>query len=602
MPRPASPQHDGALIVEHPDAGSLFDMGNLSLFATFSGTGDCTRLLLTEGIYLGAWELRIALDGQMLQFSCARAIGRLWELTASVGDVSVVLVCALDEAEPVVVQQCSVSNAGNVPRKVAINLVLNFSTPVSMHRRLKDSLIRTLPRLTRQEHLLGRGWAKSLLPAYPDGVSIADSRTVVVSARNYTAMWRSTSDPRTIERRGRAVEACFHLEVAPAQKLDVAWCLAPDKRNAFASPHDFSNVVAQARHYAAWLSAQFVTGDPLKRSMFVGGLNTALSAYKVFPEDFAGLLAGPEYAYPPRLYFRDGYWTAQILLRFRPEWVRRHILSLSRGVGEDGQCPSGVFAPHLGLSHCDNSGWLPGHIDSPALFMLLLSDYVRATGDLDILGDAAAPFAKPEQQRTVWQAACAALLHLVRQDSDRDGLVEKPYAPNDWADNIHRNSQVTYDQALYTAALRAATQLAELAQEAEWATRFAQEADRALSGMHAALWLPDKSYYANYRRPGFVEDHFSIDTLVVAYYGLVDQERTAALLTAARSLQTRYNAAQPFGDWGVMSVFPPTGARATCLANLPNRITTIMGLTGLTGTASTALRSSVWVTLIGNTC
>jgi hypothetical protein len=52
-----------------------------------------------------------------------------------------------------------------------------------------------------------------------------------------------------------------------------------------------------------------------------------------------------------------------------------------------------------------------------------------------------------------------------------------------------------------------------------------------------------------------VESNFSIDTLVTVLFGLADAQ-TPRILPAARRLQTRHNREQPFGDWGVASVFP----------------------------------------------
>jgi hypothetical protein len=45
--------------------------------------------------------------------------------------------------------------------------------------------------------------------------------------------------------------------------------------------------------------------------------------------------------------------------------------------------------------------------------------------------------------------------------------------------------------------------------------------------------------------------------LLALYYNLVDEEKAERILAAARQLQTRHNPRQPYGDWGVMCVFPP---------------------------------------------
>lgn len=554
MPRPATPQDDGAILVEDPAADSLFDMGNPFVFVTFNGDGDCVRLLLVEGIYLGSWRLRASLDGERLRFKRARAIGRLWELEAQLGDVDVCLTTALDDKEPLIVQRCIASNKGALPRRLHLTLHFSFDLPTGQTRRLRNHFFRALPRLLGQEWLWGNGWAKLLLPSTPNQVRI-DGSAIWVSLAEQSAIWRSTPAPCALEQRGRTAEASLQVDLKPGRTETASWTFACCTAHLFEVNALALKVIEGAHRYAVWLSKQY-EGAPLFRSMFVAGLNTALSMYKTFPQGFAGLVAGPEYAYPPRLYFRDGYWTAQILLRFRPEMVKAHLLALAQGVWANGECPSGVFAPHINLGKRNNFAWLPNHFDSPALFALLVWDYVAATGDLDLLFQLTPPFSQPTQHRTLWQTVKRALLFLMSRDSDGDGLIEKPYAPNDWADNVRRSVWVTYDQALYTAALGAGARLAKLVRDPETSAFFERQAIKALVGLHSKLWLEEKSHFANYLRSGFVEDHFSIDTLVVLFYGLSDSARSRAMLSAARRLQTRFNSDQPFGDWGVMSVFP----------------------------------------------
>ncbi|MBW6455316.1 MAG: hypothetical protein K0A98_05475, partial [Trueperaceae bacterium] len=73
-----------------------------------------------------------------------------------------------------------------------------------------------------------------------------------------------------------------------------------------------------------------------------------------------------------------------------------------------------------------------------------------------------------------------------------------------------------------------------------------------LHGLHAARSarkeLPD----------GRAEAHLAIDTLTALRYGLADDARARRTLAAMRRRrETRHNRAQPYGDWGVMNVFPP---------------------------------------------
>src|SRR5262249_11116886 len=155
----------------------------------------------------------------------------------------------------------------------------------------------------------------------------------------------------------------------------------------------------------------------------------------------AGFLAGVSYAYPPRAYFRDGYWTAQAALIAQPEMVREHLLWLAHGVGPDGSCPSGVWKPCLfSKAEMDAPGvlnWITDHYDSPSFFVMLLHDYIAASDDFALLD-------RHVNGISIWQHAIACTNYLMGRDQDGDGLFEKPHAANDWADNVMRDHLLTY--------------------------------------------------------------------------------------------------------------------------------------------------------------
>ncbi|MDR1906291.1 MAG: hypothetical protein LBQ27_05215 [Clostridiales bacterium] len=117
-----------------------------------------------------------------------------------------------------------------------------------------------------------------------------------------------------------------------------------------------------------------------EKALYASCLNCALSNYKEKGR-FKGFLAGLVYQFPARTYFRDGYWTCLPVIAVRPEAVRNQILTLSKGMGRNGECPSAVkssFKKYWG-DHCD----------SPSFFTLLLYDYVAHTGDFSILQEKA---------------------------------------------------------------------------------------------------------------------------------------------------------------------------------------------------------------------
>jgi hypothetical protein len=69
-------------------------------------------------------------------------------------------------------------------------------------------------------------------------------------------------------------------------------------------------------------------------------------------------------------------------------------------------------------------------------------------------------------------------------------------------------------------------------------------------------------HFVEFREPsGRAETHLAIETLTALRYGLADEVQAASVLAAMRArLETRHNADQPYGDWGVMCVYPPYAA------------------------------------------
>lgn len=558
----ARPEADGSLSVEAPSALSRFDMGNATLFATFDGSGCLRRGLLAEGHELGSWKLELRIGGETAAFSRGRAIGRLWELELEREGTRAELDSFLGEAEPAIYQRLELANHSSSVARLGLRLEYEPGAGGTLGDSLCDARARLRAMLPGTATWWATAGAKLIRPYAARRVRL-DPEGIVEAQGKRKAIWRSFPAPERIERRGRHAFIDFTIELGPWEKREIAWSLSAGDTPP-SGPEKARQALASARAYGAWLADLCSEKDSLLKSMFVAGLNAAISMFKTFPEDFEGLVAGPDYAYPPRLYFRDGYWTAQVLIRFRPDLARRHILSIARGVHEDGQCPSGVFAPHVLREHAsgrvDSLDWLPDHFDSPALFVLLVSDYVEATGDAALL----------DERITLWrgkdrEGRAVGLMSLVEAAADylagkdRDGLIEKPHEANDWADNVRRSSYVAYDQALYAAALLAVARLTEARGKAEAACTYSRRAERARAALDRELWDEKRGYFVNYRRAGFVEGNCSLDTLVALRYGLVDEDKVERLLGAASRLITSENPDQPFGDWGVMCAYPNYG-------------------------------------------
>jgi glycogen debranching enzyme len=301
--------------------------------------------------------------------------------------------------------------------------------------------------------------------------------------------------------------------------------------------------------------------DPLLRSMVIQGTHAALSSIRADETgSFAGLAAGQAYSAPARTYFRDGYWTLQPLLTLAPEAVRDQLSILARGVQPDGEAPSGVILSGAAQSaawrafrdhpdrykehHLRPGDWWSDHFDSPLFFVLALGDYVRATGD------------EAEAERH-WPVVRAIIERYFRL-SGPHGLPLKPRTDRDWADNVYREGLVSYDLGLWVGALDTAIRLGSRRDPdlAERARATAAHARRTIDGL---LWVEQWQGYADYRTPdGFIEDHLVMDALTLLRYNAVPEAKARRFLDAIeRTLESRNNRAQPYGDWGMLCAFPP---------------------------------------------
>ena len=272
--------------------------------------------------------------------------------------------------------------------------------------------------------------------------------------------------------------------------------------------------------------------------------------------NFAGIAAGIGYSIPARSYFRDSYWTCLALLPFMPDIVRKQILFLEKGVYENGEAPSGLIFPTspgmryweerkkidpaLARDHVRLLDWWSDHFDSPLFFINLVFDYIDFTADWSILDEGTGQSILGKIQK---------IFSRYKAMEDTEGIPLKPFHDRDWADNVFRQGAITYDVALYYGALAKASKI-----DGTFAAR-AQALRRAAA---KRLWLDDKGYFAEFvQSDGYAETHLAIETITAIHFGLATEEQSSKILKALKQLLfTRNNQAQPYGDWGVMSVFP----------------------------------------------
>lgn len=511
------PQPDGSLRVSEISPKVVYDFGNTRLYARVDGAGNVRAFRVSEGTSLiRAWRHTLRVNDTTSAFDSADACGRMFALHARADEVQTTLTTFVDDASPALFQLWQFHNTA--PRAHTLTLALDVALGVN----------ETLP-----------DYFTALGITIPSRVSAHLGATC-------------TAEQATLQ--ANDFQPVYHLDLAPHASADLCIVFSVgDAASHRAHLENWRTHYASARAYNEWLTTRWHSDDPLLQSLFVAALNAAIAAYKKLSSGVAGFFAGPAYAAPPRFYFRDAYWTVQAILPFHPDWVRQQLFTLSRGIDARGACPSGVFDPGLfDTPTLERLAWLADHYDSPSFFVLMLADYLRWTNDYAILNQAV------EGMPTLWTQARACLDYLHTRDRDGDGLFEKPYAPNDWADNVYRSTLVTYDLALYFRALMCAAEIARRRGETQLAQTYTERAERVKQGINEKLWDDARGYYVDYCRDDFIETHLSADSLLTLLYGIADETRARRVLDAARRLlQSRYNHDQPYGDWGVLCAFPP---------------------------------------------
>ncbi|MDK4701959.1 glycogen debranching protein [Rhizobium sp. CNPSo 4062] len=329
-------------------------------------------------------------------------------------------------------------------------------------------------------------------------------------------------------------------------------------------------IVVEAANYIARCDVA-PKADPVMRSMVIQGTHAALSSIRLDENGvFAGLAAGQAYSAPARTYYRDGYWTMQMLLKLAPEAVRDEIRLLAKGIQPDGEAPSGVILTGPAQSrawqnfvldakrnpekyrgkaapehHNRPDDWWSDHFDSPLFFILFLVDYVDATGDT-------------AEALRHWPLVTAIIERYLALAGPGSVLPLKPRNDRDWADNVYREGLVSYNLGLFVGALDGVAKLGAVHDPA-LAQKAREIAASARAEIEDRLFVPGKNGYADFvTHDGFVEDHLVLDSLTLSRYGAISQTRAIGLLKAMEgALEARNNTKQPYGDWGVLCAFPP---------------------------------------------
>lgn len=277
-----------------------------------------------------------------------------------------------------------------------------------------------------------------------------------------------------------------------------------------------------------------------EKALYLSTLFCSLENYKECG-GLKGFVAGCNYLYPLRTYYRDSYWTILPMYAYDIALVKQQICTLARGIARDGSCPSAVKQ--------DFSAFWGGHYDSPSFFVMMVYDYINHSGDKAFLQENLGG-------KSIFEL-CSLVINKQMERADETGLLYKkgPFNKLDWADEVNRNGYVTYDEALYFRALACMEKICEA--YGEDGSSYAQAAKKVKDAINSILWDDEKGYYVNYVDGEFVEDNLSVDTVLTYLFGIADERRANRMLDQMeRILETKNNTLQQAGDYGVMCVYP----------------------------------------------
>lgn len=318
-----------------------------------------------------------------------------------------------------------------------------------------------------------------------------------------------------------------------------------EHRTAFA---DFSAYYDEVLNEIASIKIPSSVTTEEEKAMYLAATFTALENHKTIG-DFRAFAAGSNYINPVRTYYRDSYFTVLPLIGSHPDLVRDEILTLARGVGEDGSCPSAVKS--------DFTLFWGDHYDSPSFFIAEICSYVSHTGDRAILDE--------KVNGTTLLEKVGAILDRLDTLTDETGLIYKTgdYNKRDWADEVNRGGYVTFVEAMYYRALTCAAAL-YAGRDDDRAALCRKRAEKVRSAINEILFDEEKGYYLNYKTATATESNLSIDTVFTLLFGIADEERAVGVIdNMERLLETK--GGEEVDDFGVMCVYPPYSLpRAAC--------------------------------------
>ena len=536
---------DGKIIVDdayHADV--CYDVANNLITAQFNGKGSITKYaVMNKFSVFSAFYNLISVDGVAFDWNAQKhveMVGKKQVTTFKAKDFDMEVIQFLDQKNNCIYVQNKVTAKKDMDFRVVNNFGINYGSYVEqlLANRLSPKTIATLL----------AGFVKSK----KNGLTLHEDGTGYIRGDVLGDFYLDiaiSSEPKALEaERGFCNQFGYGSKIAKGETKIYRYVISAGTRTDFTycdvneALKNFDEALKDTDAYIMELKCPVELKDDFLKSYYKSLLNTSLSNYKELGK-FKGFLAGIVYQFPARTYYRDAYWTVLSVLPVKPELVRNEIITLANGINSKGECPSAVkfnFKNYWG-----------NHYDSPSFFVMMLYDYIAHTNDKSILSESV-------PAGTVLDSARLVLDRLYEEVEESTGLLIKggEYNRRDWCDNVFRSTYCTYDEALYARALYCMSEIYALSDEA-LAKKYLDMHEKVKKSINDLLWDEEKGWYINYKSENFTEDNLSIDTVVMALYGIAPKDRAIRMLqNMEKWLESKNNKEQVAGDFGTLAVYP----------------------------------------------
>ncbi|MCL6528243.1 MAG: amylo-alpha-1,6-glucosidase [Thermaceae bacterium] len=369
--------------------------------------------------------------------------------------------------------------------------------------------------------------------------------TDLFEARGWHNLQRSVTGLHYTAQDG--LELATHLEIVPeSPSLNWRFALQPKEkvrlevRARFQSPFDAQG--APLPSYAAWM-ARFPhrLENPQAQRVLEQAITDLRALLFSLPEGLFPAAGIPWYVCP---FGRDALLTAYMALPWADDVAKGVLTYLAKHQGQTtdpfrDEAP-GKILHEVRLGELSRTGRVPfsryyGTVDATPLFVLLLHEYWRSTGDFTLV----------QALQPHWEAALAWMTSSA--DPDGDGLLE--FSPNQkgltvqsWKDSgdsqSHRDGLLAQGalavcevQGYAYAAYQAAAAFYQAIGRSEKARAWEDRAARLQAQFHQKFWLPERNTYAmaldGEKRPLGV---LSSNPGHLLWSGIVPQEMAPALV------------------------------------------------------------------------